>query len=81
MARNDSRSLNGDLAEGMTDGKYKKIAMDRGGEVGQATWRERMHLDDIWHGLHEVKTKILPDTTVKSTPDYVNNPLPDRTRD
>lgn len=81
MAQNTSRSMNGDLCEGMSDGKYKKVAMDRGGDVGKATWRERMDLDDLWHGIHEKQVKVLGDSTAHATPDYVSNPLPNKARD
>lgn len=76
MAANYTRSMNGDLAEGMTDGKYKKITQDRGGDVGTATFRARKDLDDIWHGMHELQTKTLPDGTVRTTPDYLANSQP-----
>lgn len=33
MAVNDSRSMNRDLRLGATDGRYKSLAPDRGGEV------------------------------------------------
>lgn len=33
MAVNESRSMNADLREGLTDGVVKKIAPDRGGVV------------------------------------------------
>lgn len=33
MAVNESRSMNADLKEGLTDGVVKKIAPDRGGVV------------------------------------------------
>lgn len=74
MAENSSRSQNAELAEGMSDGKYKKVVTDRGGVVDAATWQERSQLDDVWHGIHEARTKVLGDGTVHTTPDYVVTP-------
>jgi hypothetical protein len=42
--RNETRSSNGELAEGMSDGLYKKVETDRGGVVGSETWESRRHL-------------------------------------
>lgn len=42
--RNEERSLNGDLHEGSTDGKYRKAAPDRGGHVSHADTANRSHL-------------------------------------
>jgi len=36
MAVNDSRSMNNDLREGITDGMVKKVAPDRGGVLFDA---------------------------------------------
>lgn len=80
MAENISRSLNGDLAEGATDSKYKKVVNDRGGVVDAATYLDRSHLDDLYYGIHEARTKVLPDGTVHTTPDFVVTPTPDMTR-
>lgn len=75
MAHNQSRSLNGDLAEGMSDGKYKKVVMDRGGAIDAATYADRAALNDVYYGIHELRTKILPDGTVHVTPDFVATPI------
>lgn len=81
MAVNNSRSMNGDLAEGMSDQKYKKIASsERGGVVDPATYLNRASLDDLYYGLHEARTKVLPDGTVHTTPDFVATPSPDMMR-
>ena len=80
MAVNNSRTLNGDLAEGMSDGKYKKVVTDRGGVVDAATYLDRSQLDDLYHGIHEATTKVLPDGTTHTTPDYVTTPTPNMQR-
>jgi hypothetical protein len=36
MAVNESRSMNADLREGITDGMVKKVAPDRGGDLFDA---------------------------------------------
>jgi hypothetical protein len=81
MAVNNSRSMNGELAEGMSDCKYKKVdTADRGGVVDAATYLNRAALDDLYYGIHEASTKVLPDGTVHTTPDYVPTPAPDMMR-
>lgn len=41
MAVNESRSLNGDLAAGISDGSVKKLTPDRGGQTDDDTVRTR----------------------------------------
>lgn len=61
MAVNQSRSLNGELGEGATDGKYKKVLKtDRGGVVEPNLAAERRQLD-WYYGINEAPTKIRPD--------------------
>jgi hypothetical protein len=43
MAVNDSRSCNRDLRLGATDGKFKSLTPDRGGEVDPTHATKRMH--------------------------------------
>lgn len=67
MAENMSRSMNDDLAEGATDGKYKKVrGPDRGGDIDPVNAGNKSHLDSIYYGNTnvEVARKILPDGTV-----------------
>lgn len=73
MAYPPSRSMNSDLYEGMTDGKYKKIITNRGGVVDPLTYESREALNDIWFGIHETPDKVLPDGTRCTTTDYVGN--------
>lgn len=68
-----TRSLNGDLFEGMTDGKYKKLRMNRGGTCEELTYQERRPLNDIWYGIHEIAEKVLPDGRIVRTPNYEVN--------
>jgi hypothetical protein len=42
MAVNDSRSMNRDLRLGTTDGKFKSLTPDRGGEVDPTSATARM---------------------------------------
>lgn len=65
-----SRSMNSELSEGMTDGKYKKVVRDRGGVVDAGTLTERADLDDRYFGIHEKQVKVAPDGLLHATPDY-----------
>lgn len=76
MAVNQSQSMNANLAEGATDGKYKKIETDRGGVVGIETWESRRDLSQRDFGMQEVKEKVLPDNSIHVTPDYIATPTP-----
>lgn len=70
MAYPAARSLNGDLWEGMTDGKYKKLHANRGGDCERTTYRDRSALNDWWYGIHEIPVKVLPDGRQCRTPNY-----------
>jgi hypothetical protein len=74
MAYAPSRSCNGELNQGMTDGTYKQINRDRGGVIDPATYAARDELDDTWFGIHEVMVKDLPDGLKAHTPTYAVNP-------
>lgn len=63
------------LAEGATDGSWKKLVRDRGGIVEPTTYAERSQLSDTYFGIHEARVKTLGDGTAHSTPDY--GPTPD----
>jgi len=68
MAVNQQRRLNGDLSEGMTDGKYKKVnTRERGGLVEHSTALNRAGMDPSnplvdWYGMGvEDPVKVRPD--------------------
>lgn len=73
------RSMNRDLEEGMSDGKYKKVVQNRGGVVeGELRARTLRDLDDIWYGFHETPAKALPDSThTDQTHDFVATKKPE----
>ena len=75
MATAPPRSVNAELSEGMTDGKYKKVVTDRGGFVERATYLERQDLHDVWYGIHEEPEKVLPDARARHTPNFVATPV------
>lgn len=64
-------NLRGELAEGATDGSYKKIVRDRGGQIDPGTYEQRRDLADVWWGIHEAPVKQLGDGTSDRTVDYV----------
>jgi hypothetical protein len=68
--------MNHDLEEGMSDGKYKKIAPNRGGvSENDHTYQEREDLYDLHYGIHETPKKHLPDGTIDPRSSmYVDNP-------
>lgn len=69
-----SRSMNADLHEGLTDGKYKKVVQNRGGVVNPATYRARSDLFDAWYGIHETRIKRAGDDVAGPTPEFVSTP-------
>lgn len=71
-----SRSMNADLHEGATDGKYKKVINDRGGIVEAATYHDRADLLGSWYGIHEKRVKTSPDGVSAPTPNFVPTPNP-----
>ena len=67
MAENMSRSMNAELAEGATDGKYKKThGPDKAGPIDPATAANKSHLDPAHYGNVNVEApvKILGDGTL-----------------
>lgn len=74
MAFPPLRSMNSELSEGMTDGKYKKVVQNRGGAIDAMTYQERSDLYDTWHGIHESALKHRPDGKMVHTPNYVATP-------
>lgn len=69
------RSANSELDEGMTDGKYRKVVMDRGGEVENLTYESRADLTDGWYGIHEAQEKMTPDGIRCRTVNTVRTPM------
>ena len=77
-----SRSMNADLSEGLTDGKYKKVhSRERGGVVEATTQQARVDLDDVYYGIHEKQVKVAPDGLLHATPEYIATAVVDRDRD
>lgn len=76
MAYAAPRSANRELDEGMTDGKYRKAIMDRGGVVENCTYESRRDLTDGWYGIHEAQIKRTPDGIDVRTPYCVRTPMP-----
>ncbi len=71
------RSMNGDLNEGATDGKYKKVITDRGGFPEPLTYADRKDLDPAHYGaLVEETNKVRGDGKIVHTPNTVNTPKP-----
>lgn len=72
---NTSRPLCGELAEGMSDGSYQKIATDRSRTANDAaTWAKRRDASSYYYGFRESQSKMLGDGTAHVTPDYLPNP-------
>lgn len=81
MALPQLRSMNAELNEGATDGRYKKVVQNRGGFVEGGTYDNRDELDDVWYGIHEVNPKDIPGKPgYHSTPNYVPTATPDSTK-
>ena len=74
MAYAPVRSMNTDLHAGMVDATYKHMNPNRGGFVEGLTAREHAQLSDVWYGVHEIDTVVLPDGRVMPMPYFVPNP-------
>jgi hypothetical protein len=55
MAVNETRSLNGDLQQGMNDGVLKSLTPDRGGEVEDSRPRERAENLQRQYGFADIR--------------------------
>lgn len=78
MAYPKCRSMNRDLEEGMTDGRYKKVVMDRGGRPeGALAHQCRENLDSVNYGINEMRDKAFGDSTYGQTPNYVETTVND----
>jgi hypothetical protein len=72
MAYAPWRSCNGALEAGMTDGAYKKAAINRGGFVEGDFAGVRKLMSGVWHGFNEVEQKFLPDGRPCVPPYYID---------
>jgi len=61
MAYPQAISCNASLQAGMTDGAWKKAAMNRGGVVEETFAESRRDMSGVWHGFNECDHKELPD--------------------
>ena len=77
MAYAKPRARQANCREGMTDGKYRKVIMDRGGVVEAATHASRADLTDGWYGIHEAQSKMTPDNMRVRTPYCIGTPQAD----
>jgi hypothetical protein len=68
MAYPKARSVNEELLEGMTDGRYKKIITDRGGVVETTFVQERRDLSKGRYGIGETAEKTTGDCRTVRTP-------------
>lgn len=66
-----SRSMNAEMNEGSSDGKYKKVVRDRGGVIAPGTYESREDLNDQYYGIHEKTVKVAPDGLLHTTPNFV----------
>jgi hypothetical protein len=60
MAYPGSRSTNDELDAGATDGKYRKVIMDRGGVVEHTFTDDRECLTGAFYGIHEASRMRVP---------------------
>lgn len=74
MAYATPRSMNDELSNGMTDGKYKKVRQNWGNVQFDGTHANQADLDDVWYGIHEKQVKVAPDGLLHATPNYVATP-------
>lgn len=77
MAYPKLRSMNQDLIQGATDGKYKKIRPDSGGATIQddmTTYDTRKYLNLPYYGVGEARTMEVPGTNrIELKPDFHPN--------
>lgn len=63
MALPPLRSMNGELAEGMSDGAHKKVTTNRGGFVEQTTPELREEINSAYLNIDERSYGTSPDGT------------------
>lgn len=76
MAYPRTRSVNRELDAGATDGKYKKVIADRGGDVEQTFTGNRTDLTNAYYGIHESPAMYRPDGRLCTNPYAVSTPCP-----
>ena len=70
MAYPRSRSCNDELDAGATDGRYKKVIADRGGDVEHCFLGNRTSLTGAHYGIHEAETMEVPGKDVSCVNPY-----------
>lgn len=60
MAYPRTRSVNRELEAGATDGKYRKVIADRGGDVEHTFAANRADLTNAFYGIHESSVMQVP---------------------
>jgi hypothetical protein len=77
MAYARPRSANRELEAGATDGKYRKVIADRGGDVEHTFVANREDLVNGFYGIHEAPVMEVPGCTRScSNPYAVSTPIP-----
>lgn len=66
----------GDLREGLTDGKYKKVVNNRA-NAELTTQHARDDLKDTWYGIHEQPAKEDQFGRIVGTPNYLATAHPE----
>lgn len=77
MAYPRTRSVNRELDAGATDGRYRKVIADRGGDVEHTFVENRMDLTNAFYGIHESPVMQVPGCARPCTNPYaVITPAP-----
>jgi hypothetical protein len=78
MATARPRSCNRELEAGATDGKYRKVINDRGGDVEHSFVANRTDLVGGFYGIHEAPLMEMPGSSrACANPYAVHTPMPD----
>lgn len=78
MAYPSTRSVNRELEAGATDGRYRKVIADRGGEVEHTFMEGRLDLTNAFYGIHEAPSMQVPGCNRTCINPYaVSTPMPD----
>lgn len=65
MAVNESRSMNADLYRGATDGKFKSLTPDRGGDVDPTSSAVRANELNIQYNVQTPPTAMMPESHLR----------------